>query len=292
MYDYKLLEAYAAVIENGGFEKAAQKLFITQSAVSQRVRLLEEQCSSILLSRTSPPVPTDTGRSLIAHYNKVRLLENDLAAETGGMEGIGFSSLCIGLNADTLGTWFFDAVAEAAIREHILLDLRVDDQDETHRLLKDGLAAGCISTRSKPMQGCSAHYLGSTVYRMYAAPRMMRKFFPDGFTTDALKNVPVIVYNPKDTLHKQMFIKAFGTDDVECHIHHIPSVEKYLDAVMMGMGIGMMPHQQCDELFSHGRLADAAAPHTVEVDLYWHRWNIRSKPLDVISDALTKFQWK
>ena len=41
MFDYKLIEALAMVAQKGGFDKAARALYITQSAVSQRVKLLE-----------------------------------------------------------------------------------------------------------------------------------------------------------------------------------------------------------------------------------------------------------
>ncbi|MGE4319430.1 MAG: LysR family transcriptional regulator ArgP [Deferribacterales bacterium] len=286
--DYKLLEAFAAVVEYGGFEKAADKLCVTQSAVSQKIKQLEEQSKSVLLVRSTPPVPTETGKILIAHYNKVKLLESDMehALHSGEDE---FVSLCVGLNADTLATWFFDAVAETSMKNNILLSLRVDDQEETHRLLKDGEAAGCISTRSKPMQGCSVTYLGVTTYRMYVAPHKQAEFFPDGFTAEALKKVPLIVYNNKDTLHLQLFKEAFGHKTPDYHAHYIPSVEKYLDAVIRGMGIGMMPHHQCDQLLKEKKLADAASPHRVETPLYWHRWNIRSKPLDIISKSLLDF---
>lgn len=288
MYDYKLLEAFAAVIEYGGFEKASEKLFITQSAVSQRVKLLEEQSRSVLLVRSNPPAPTEAGQKFIAHFNKVRLLEDGLERELTPEQSDDYISLSIGLNADTLSTWFFDAVADTAMKHRILLNLRVDDQEETHRLLKNGETAGCISTRSKPMQGCSAKYLCPTVYRMFVAPDKKDIFFPEGFTEPALKSVPVIVYNEKDTLHTQLFQKAFGKIP-QYKAHFIPSVEKYLDAVVRGMGIGMMPHHQCDNLLRDGILADAAAPHTVEAHLYWHRWNISSKPLDIVTDSLIKY---
>ena len=58
MLDYKLLEAFAMVIIEGGFEKASRRLHLTQSAISQRVKLLEDQYGQILLKRTSPPEPT------------------------------------------------------------------------------------------------------------------------------------------------------------------------------------------------------------------------------------------
>ena len=46
MFDYKLIEALAAIAEKGGFDKAAKSLHITQSAVSQRLKLLEDQMGS------------------------------------------------------------------------------------------------------------------------------------------------------------------------------------------------------------------------------------------------------
>ena len=41
MFDYKLLSALAAVVEQAGFERAAQVLGLSQSAISQRIKLLE-----------------------------------------------------------------------------------------------------------------------------------------------------------------------------------------------------------------------------------------------------------
>jgi LysR family transcriptional regulator (chromosome initiation inhibitor) len=289
MYDYKLLEAFCAVVECGGFEKAAEKLFITQSAVSQRVRQLEDAAKSVLLVRSNPPAPTDTGKAFMAHFNKVRALEHELEKALSHEEDCGFTGVCIGLNADTLATWFFDAVEETVKRERILLKLRVDDQEVTHSMLKNGEAAGCISTRSTPMQGCSVHYLGKTTYRMYAAPEKHKEWFPNGFTAEALQNVPVIIYNERDTLHTQMFRNALGSENVIHPSLYIPSVEKYLDAVIRGFGIGMMPDQQCRACLEQGIISDAAAPYTVEAHLYWHRWNIESKPLDALTKALIRY---
>jgi LysR family transcriptional regulator (chromosome initiation inhibitor) len=285
MYDYKLLEAFTAVIENKGFEKAAAKLHITQSAVSQRVRLLEEQAGQILLVRANPPSPTDAGKKLMTHFRKVRLLESELESELSA--GVGaFTQISVGLNADTLATWFFDAVQGAVLRHKILLDLRVDDQEVTHRMMKDGEVAGCISTRDTPFQSCTVSPIGTMTYRMLASAQTYRRHFAGGLSTDVLKDVPLIVYNEKDTLHLQIFEKCFGGVIPDFHAMYVPSVEQYLDAVLRGFGVGMMSDNQCKSLLDNGILIDAFAPHTVQTKLYWHRWSIGSKPLDVISKAL------
>lgn len=61
--DYRTLQALDAVIRERGFERAAQKLCITQSAVSQRIKQLENMFGQPLLVRTVPPRPTEQGQS-------------------------------------------------------------------------------------------------------------------------------------------------------------------------------------------------------------------------------------
>ena len=78
MFDYKLLSALAAVVEQAGFERAAQVLGLSQSAISQRIKLLEARVGQPVLVRGTPPSPTEIGRRLLNHVQQVRLLERDL----------------------------------------------------------------------------------------------------------------------------------------------------------------------------------------------------------------------
>src|SRR3546814_4286271 len=78
MFDYKLLSALAAVVEQAGFERAAQVLGLSQSAISQRIKLLEARVGQPVLVRVTPPAPTEIGRRLLNHVQQSRLLERDL----------------------------------------------------------------------------------------------------------------------------------------------------------------------------------------------------------------------
>ena len=78
MIDYKLLEACAEVIRHGSFEKAARALGLTQSAISQRVKLLEDRIGQPVIMRTKPIAATQPGERLLQHYQRVRLLEQEL----------------------------------------------------------------------------------------------------------------------------------------------------------------------------------------------------------------------
>lgn len=78
MLDYAGLEALAAVVREGSFERAARKLHVTPSAVSQRIKLLEERVGQVLVLRGQPCSGTEAGRRLCLHVEQVALLENDL----------------------------------------------------------------------------------------------------------------------------------------------------------------------------------------------------------------------
>ena len=64
MLDYTSLEALATVLHEGSFERAARRLHVTPSAVSQRVKQLEERLGQVLVQRGSPCTGTEAGQRL------------------------------------------------------------------------------------------------------------------------------------------------------------------------------------------------------------------------------------
>ncbi len=275
MFDYKLLEAFALVIEEGGFEKAAQKLHLTQSAVSQRIRQLEEQYGQILLQRTSPPRPTQSGLPLLAHYRQVKQLEDDLEHQRQSARPA-FATLAVGINADTLATWFPEAVRPFLLRENVVLDLHVDDQERTHELLLSGKVWGCISTRRQPMQGCRATLLGRERYSMFATEEYASRWFTDGLTRDNLARAPMARFNRKDDLNRRMLSRLVGEKTLVPPTFFIPSPEKYAEFLLWGCCWGILPQQQAREFEADGRLCNITPEHAIDVHLYWHCWNLKS----------------
>ena len=286
MYDYKLIEALAMVVQENGFYKAANALNITQSAVSQRVRLLEEQTGQILLSRTTPPRATPPGQRLLKHYLQVKRLENDLQDEIGRPPGRAFTSIAVGINADSLATWFLEAVQPFLIKERVLLDLHVEDQEETHRLLKEGKVVGCISTREKPLQGCRSDFIGCMRYHLLATPEFASQWFAKGLTLSEASRAPAIIFNRKDTMHHRLLQQALGQVPESIPAHYVPSSEKFVDFVTRGIGYGMLPEQQSRSDVRTGRLIDLAPGCGVPVNLYWHCWNLKSQLLEKFTRQL------
>ena len=288
MLDYKLIEALAMVIQEGGFDKAAGKLHLTQSAISQRVRLLEENAGQILLTRTSPPVPTSAGIRFLKHYHQVKRLEGDLDGSIFTHSNKQHESLSIALNADSLETWFTKAV-DPFLREnsHITLDIKVDDQEETHKMLKNGEVAGCISARKSPIQGCTATSIGIMNYRLIATPAFIGRYFPEGLTLKSVAHAPAVIFNRKDNLHTIVLKKVFKKTISHLPAHYVPSTEKFAEFIIKGHAYGVIPDEQSSVFLSSGELIDLAPDHNIPVELYWHCWNIKSKLLQKFTEALS-----
>lgn len=285
MLDYKLVEAFAVVAREGGFEKAAKVLNLTQSAVSQRVKLLEEQTGCILLVRSSPPKPTPAGKEMLKHYRQVRQLETDL--DTGiGQRSTGFTTLPIGINADSLATWFFPAIDPYLDAHPVLLDLAVDDQAQTHQLLRNGEVLGCISEQSEPMQGCRVEYLGQQEYKLYGTPEYRDTWFSQGVGLDTIQAAPVLIFNRKDTMHDTLLKEALGVQHIRYNAFYLPSSEKFVSVIATGRVCGMVPPQQAEEYVARGELVNIVPGHSYIVRLHWHCWNLESGELRNFTDAL------
>lgn len=288
MLDYKLVEALGKVVQEGGFERAAKALFVTQSAVSQRIRLLEDQCGQLLLTRSSPPQPTGAGKAILKHYQQVSLLEQGLKREMQPAAGDPLPTLPLGINADSLAFWFVDAIDPIFETMNVLLDLRVDDQEQTHHYLREGDVVGCISDESRPMQGCRVDLLGIMHYRLLASPRFVERWFPDGLTEQAIEQTPAVLFNRKDRLHHQFLSRYLDWPGDTFPAHYFPAPEAFVQLIVRGYSYGMVPDWQGRTLLDEGKLIELVPGATVTVKLFWHCWNLRTDLLDKLSRQLVE----
>jgi DNA-binding transcriptional LysR family regulator len=164
MLDAKPLDALEAIVRAGSFELAAQWLCITPSAVSQRIRQLEEHLGQTVLVRSQPVRPTPAGKRLLRHVRQLQLLEAELRHDLAGDVPDAFTTLAVAVNAVSLETWFPEAIADCVAQENLLLQLIVDDQDYTHALLKNGDVIGCVTTQAQALTGCQSVCLGRMPY--------------------------------------------------------------------------------------------------------------------------------
>ncbi len=283
MLDYKLLEALAAIVDQGGFDRGAQQLNLTQSAVSQRIKLLEARLGQPVVVRTPRLLPTPLGQRLLNHAQQVRLLEHDLLDRIPAL-GEGKHRLRLALNADSLATWWAPTLGDFCHRRGVLLDLVVDDQEVALRRMRDGEVAGCICATARPVQGARARALGSMRYRVMASPRFADRHFAEGVTHQALELAPTILYGPDDRLH-QRYLDFHGFKDPFPH-HLCPSSEGVLHMVLAGIGYALIPESQGADGLARGDLVDLDPQRPLDVPLYWHFWRHGGELLDALTAHL------
>ena len=288
MLDYRQLQAFATVIETQRFDKAARRLHLTQSAISQRVKQLEETLGQLLVIRPQPLRPTPAGQQLLRHYRQVTLLQTELLRALGDAEVEGFTKLAIGLNADSLATWFMDAISPLLDRHNLLLELRVDDQDQTHHLLRQGEVIGCISASSQVIQGVSCTALGVMNYRALATASFKQRYFPNGIDAEALVRAPAVEFNQDDQLQERYLEKFFNFSG-DYPRHRVPSADAFVDLIARGHGWGMVPDQQSQPLLNQRLLQELSPGDLLPVPLYWHAWNLTTDISRQLSECLLRY---
>ncbi len=280
MLDYKLLEGLAVVVQEGGFDKAAQVLNLTQSAISQRVKQLEEQTGQIVIARTNPPRATPAGQQMIKHYLQVKRLEDDLFDAVIPRDSKEYVTLAIGTNRDCLTTWLQTAVQRFLKKQRVVLEFRAADQEQTHQLMKDGEVIGCISVKDQPMQGCRIDPLGRMKYWMVASPEFAEKWFEKGITEDSISVAPLILFNRRDEMHTLFFDQVLENIPSNLPVHYVPSTKTYADFIISGLAYGLLPEQECEPILNSGELVNLSPDNPVYIDLYWHCWNLKSQLLE------------
>ncbi|ABD68153.1 transcriptional regulator, LysR family [Rhodoferax ferrireducens T118] len=292
-FDPDALECLAAIVEEGGFERAAVRLSITQSAVSQRLRSLEVQVGTVLIVRSRPLKPTSAGRLLLKHALQTRLLRADLQRDlkdlAPGAAGSGgdVERISIAINADSIATWALAALSELA-RRGLGLEIITDDQDFTIEWLREGRVLGCVTTLKQALRSCKMVPLGAMRYVAVAETAYAAAHCPDGLSPHNFRHVPFIAFNRKDDLQGEFIAHVFHLKHVALSQLYVPSSEGQVSAVLAGWGVSVLPELQVREHLRSGRLVNLAPGHVLPVDLYWHCWNLDSVVLDALTAALTE----
>jgi LysR family transcriptional regulator, chromosome initiation inhibitor len=282
------LAAFAAVLEEGSFDGAARRLSLTPSAISQRIKALEDRLGQVLVLRRTPCQATESGERLLRSVQQMRLLEAETLSEFHvDTERSGPTTIAIGVNADSLATWFLGALAQLHDRHGLLFDVRVEDQDHSTNLLRDGSVLGAITAEAQPVQGCSVQKLGVMRYLPVASPAFIQQHFAKGVDATSLGKAPMLVFNRKDALQWR-FIHGITRARLAPPVHYMPSATAFVESAALGLGWAMAPESMLAKHFTEGRLQPIAAKRWLDVPLYWQHWAIRSGTLAWVTDALLR----
>ncbi|MGO4460409.1 LysR family transcriptional regulator ArgP [Streptomyces sp. NBC_00925] len=279
-----------AVVDEGTFDAAASALHVTPSAVSQRVKSLEQRTGRVLLMRTKPVRPTESGEVVIRFARQLARLERDARAELGmgAADGLGPVRLPMAVNADSLATWFLPALTRVPQDPPVCFELYREDEGHTTALLREGQVMAAVTSSPDPVAGCTVRALGLARYLAVASPGFVARYLTGAPARD-LCEAPLIVFDRRDEL-QDAFVRGLtaGAAGASRARHHVPTSEGFRDAVAAGLGWGLVPQTQADPLIRSGRLLELAPERPLDVPLYWQQWKLDSPALALVARVVAE----
>lgn len=286
MLDYKLLHALSVVVNEQSFDKAALVLSITQSAVSQRIKSLEQVIGQPVLVRSQPLIATAIGKKLLAHYQQVNLLEQDIMPNIFGNTVQETVTANIATNADSLATWLIAAIGDVSHDYNLAVNFRLADENRTINYLKNGEVFGAISAHAKPFPGCTLDKLGDMHYLLVAAPCFIEKYFPHGINKKSLARAPAVAYDQKDDMHIRYIEEIFGLSGGSYPCHTVRSSEAFVGFAKQGLAYCLIPKLQIAPELKSGELIDLMPKNSITRTLYWHHWVLLKGVFKQLSHAI------
>lgn len=268
--DYRALAVLDTVATHGSFDKAAAALGISQPAVSQRIKALEDAAGRLLIVRSAPAVPTGLGQRLISHYRNVKLMEATLDIDLG--KPVSMPGLSIAVEGASLATWFPLCLPPLLAPPRCQLDVQQTDQEQAlHRLREGSIFGAVVIDDGTELKGLNGTRLGALRYVCVATPGFAAHWFGDGFTREAVQLVPAAIHDRE--LMARFLAEHVGTTGPFPH-HTLPLSTALNDAILGGQAYGLLPYLQAAHALAQGTLVDLLPAAYIDVPLVWQAWEL------------------
>ncbi len=277
------LTTLTAVVRERTFERAAARLHVTPSAVSQRIRALERAVGQVVVGRTKPVTPTHAGEVLLRLAGHWDLLVHDALAElVPEADATAYPQVPVVVSADSLATWILPALARAQDELGVSLDLVREDEEHASGLVRSGAALAAVTADPSPVGGCRITPLGSLRYVAVCTPSFRDRWLPRGARAADLDRAPMVRFDRKDTMQHRV-ARRWVRREIDPPATFIASSREFADAVRLGMGWGMLPLDWAQDDLDSGALVPVARRPHHDVPLYWLAWRLPSRILDVLT---------
>jgi DNA-binding transcriptional LysR family regulator len=280
------LKAFVLVAEAGSFSLAAEKLHLTQPAVSKRIALLEEQLGSHLFDRIGRSVSlTEAGRALLPHARSVLdELEiaarsvRDLAGDVGGQLRLA-TSHHIGLHRLPPILSYFCAEYPAV---HIDIDFM--DSEQAYELIMQGKVELAVVTLAPIRENSLVTLPLWTDPLDFMVARHHPLASSKALDVKALAEHPAILPG-LNTYTGQIVKKLFDQHGLELQVS---MATNYLETIRMmasvGLGWTVLPRSMRDASLATLAIRDAAIERTLGV--VYHRGRSLSRAARAFISAL------
>jgi DNA-binding transcriptional LysR family regulator len=253
------LEALLAIVDAGTFSAAAERLALTQSALTRKIQALEAHCGTTLLVRSRPRVePTPTGREVLASARRIQVELDQLGElvapqRTEPHGRIRAVATPIGL------TYLYWPICEQFLKSHARVDLAFQDVEtpaDGPRLVRAGAADVAFSALPLPGAGSrlSMLPLGSVESILVAHPDHWLVAAQPA-SIEQLRHERMVLYRRRtDTrvFANQTWLSQLGDHPSTLETGDVEYLKRL---VMLGRGMTFLPWPAVELEIATGKLA-------------------------------------
>lgn len=244
----RFVEAFYWVATLKSVTRAAEKLFLTQSAMSSRIATLEEELGVLLLDRRDKQFRlTTAGARFLTYAQRLLELQREAKAEMGAGEALAVS-LRIGAIESVLHSWLIPWMEQLRI-EHPALELELSV--ETTPILLEQMRRGTLdlafAAQPAAADGVRSRALPSMGMVFVGSARLHRR---RRYSLDDLAALDLLTFQ-RGSLPHVALLDLFRAARVEPRrVHTISSVSAMLQMAQGGFGVATLPREAVQHLFA------------------------------------------
>jgi len=294
MFDYPSLLALSTIIREGNFERAAEALKITTSAVSQRIKNLEDRVGATLIIRGQPCRATEVGQKLCAHLDRVHMMESEVSSKLSpDMDSATPPiQLRVAVNSDSVATWFLQAAADFSNKTCGTIEIITDHEQHNSERLVSGDVLAAVTAGRRQIAGYRSTRLGNLRFQVTASPAFAHKWFPKGVNPEQFAQAPYIQFaqapyiqfDRTDRLQRlwarQLRISLKGSNFL------VPSTEGGVNGALHGVGWAINPEILVQPRIADGSLVDLFPGRYLYEPLFWQTARIGEFVLDELTSSV------
>ena len=228
--DVESLRAFCAVVDEGGFTEAAHRVGMTQSAVSWKIKRLEERIGRDLVKRGPRAEATPHGRDLIPYARQIVEAHDEAVSRLSGSDLDGVVRL--GTNEDLHGPALSETLAQFGRRHPgVRLDIRVHLSGTVRDWLDDGVVDLAVLQLPPAAVEPDDHVLWTESLAWYRARTAE-------FSADHV--VPVVSFG-SGLAYEDSLSHSLSSQNIRWRTAlESPMVSSVISAVEAGLGVGLL----------------------------------------------------
>ncbi|OWY07380.1 hypothetical protein B6V74_18365 [Thioclava sp. F42-5] len=240
MFGFRDIEIIRSVVRYGGFRAASDATGLAQSAISRRIRHLEDRMGITIFERDGRGVRLSaTGRRLVDEAEVLIAQRDRILSELthGVMAGV----VRLGV-AETMTHTILPRMLTSLRQDHPLLrfEISVDTSDQMGQALRDDALDVVIMLRDQAPRGIALTPLPPVTMGWFVSPEHFT--LPQPAEIDDLTALPIVSFPKTTSPHRQVIETLSPGRRKPATVHGSASLATVLHLVQQGFGIGTIPH--------------------------------------------------